>query len=266
MRAGLHRKILQAHTKRGLQARTYWVKAEQPSSPILHLKSGRNSGSTRQAVGDVRNYVNFTPGFLSLTTNRSIRAAIKSIEKVHRIPANSHKINVTTSHGIGTLNGTYHVAGSLSQIIMARMSGVARSSFVHEYGHYLDHHIFGSGQYSLSALASQSNSAELRPLMRACARSVAVRRLIQKHKQFIRTTDPNIRVTNYLLLRAEIFARAYAQWIAYKSGDKIMQNELEAHRISWRNHGYDGVQWESRDFIPIAREFDNLFRRRGLLR
>jgi hypothetical protein len=65
----------------------------------------------------------------------------------------------------------------------------------------------------------------------------------------------------YYLRPREIWARAYAQWIAVRSGDRTLLNQvkkLSASHYSWR-------VWEEKDFEPVAREIDAMFEKRGWL-
>lgn len=67
---------------------------------------------------------------------------------------------------------------------------------------------------------------------------------------------------NYLMSTRECFARAYAQYIAVKSGNPIMLRELEYLRNSWGEGNKDFLyptQWADDDFGPIVAAFDKLF-------
>jgi len=64
---------------------------------------------------------------------------------------------------------------------------------------------------------------------------------------------------------SEYFARSYAQYIATRSGDPWMLNELESERVLKRR-GFAPTQWEDDEFEPIADAFDELFESLGLKR
>jgi hypothetical protein len=65
----------------------------------------------------------------------------------------------------------------------------------------------------------------------------------------------------YLLRWDELWARAYAQYVAVRSGDAVLRAQLEAARDR-RVHGiYFHRQWDEADFEPIAAAIDELFRR-----
>ena len=62
----------------------------------------------------------------------------------------------------------------------------------------------------------------------------------------------------------EVFARAYAQWIAWRSGDKGMLDQVDralASSVPRRNL----LQWRYADFLPIAEALDTLFEGMGWL-
>ena len=64
---------------------------------------------------------------------------------------------------------------------------------------------------------------------------------------------------NYLLNTEELFARSFAQYIATRSGDKIMLSQAK----SYSNTLYGARQWDDDDFKPIAAEFDAYFKSIG---
>ena len=70
----------------------------------------------------------------------------------------------------------------------------------------------------------------------------------------------------YLLQDHEIWARAYSQWIALKSGDLDMFAELEHSTDSEEARRFIAPQWTTEDFRPIAAALDNIFRKLGWLK
>jgi hypothetical protein len=61
---------------------------------------------------------------------------------------------------------------------------------------------------------------------------------------------------DYLTKPSEMFARAYFQWVAIRSGDQTLLKELHAHQGT-------GYAWQDDDFEPIADAMDKLFGRLG---
>jgi hypothetical protein len=124
-----------------------------------------------------------------------------------------------------------------------------RLAFVHEIGHFLDHQALGTmGRFA-------SANGRLPDLMQAINRSQSVVRLRARANQryaFVRdmrgrrireSVEPNI--VRYMLLPEECFARAYAQYIAIRSGEPRLLEELGAIR---------------------ANAYDDLFQQRGWTR
>jgi hypothetical protein len=68
----------------------------------------------------------------------------------------------------------------------------------------------------------------------------------------------------YLLNRNEQFARAYAQYIASKSGDTALKAKLQNH-LSKKGKVplFIQRQWTDKDFAPIEAAFDALFKEQG---
>ncbi|MBP5531714.1 MAG: hypothetical protein J6Y54_06780, partial [Lentisphaeria bacterium] len=67
----------------------------------------------------------------------------------------------------------------------------------------------------------------------------------------------------YLLRSDEIFARAYSQYIASRSGDATLLSQLNSSR---RGVIFYGGLWEDDDFAPIAEEFDKMLKKVGMIR
>ena len=65
------------------------------------------------------------------------------------------------------------------------------------------------------------------------------------------------RTLSYAARRREAFARAYAQWIAVRSGSAAMRREIDLI-LSGRAGTVQQV-WGHDDFLPVAAAFDRLF-------
>ena len=68
---------------------------------------------------------------------------------------------------------------------------------------------------------------------------------------------------NYLLSPNEVWARAYAQWLALRSQNSdLLKGIADARRLGAADP-YAGRQWEDADFEPIAKEIDAIFKKLG---
>ena len=159
-------------------------------------------------------------------------------------------------------------------------------TFAHEAGHFLDHQTLGPapGSWgSQNSVATALNagrglsSDEMKALLATLRETEAVKSL-QAMRGVWRTEIEHIdpvtgerrlepvrvdgRFVSYLLDDKEIFARAYAQYIATKSGDARMLRELDEMRTLMEEQVYP-TQWSDEDFGPVAGAFDTLLRAMG---
>jgi len=117
----------------------------------------------------------------------------------------------------------------------------------HEIGHLLDHQVLGkAGEYA-SATSPVFKDFRSAVLASASAKDIAA-------------LPPHIRA-DFFTFR-EFWARAYAQYIAAKSGDPLLRAQLVKIRTGsqgWR-------QWSDEDFAPISTAIDELFRAKGWIK
>jgi hypothetical protein len=142
---------------------------------------------------------------------------------------------------------------------------------VHEIGHFLDQAAFGSG----GRLGSESNGIPTVMQAIQASRSVAWLNSLIGRKQ-VRLTLPNRprpqilpvseRVVEYLREPGELFARAYAQFIATVSQATTLTAQLDSVRRDPVMGGVYHVQWDDNDFVPIARALEQELRKRQWIR
>ena len=264
---GLQKKVLQVRDSHGSHRQTYYVKAEDPKNLTFRLQQGHRIRTTTE-LASPSDRVSIHYGLIfSRKANQGVDHAMEAIGKVHGVPKDLHKLPVHVVHGLEGDNGMYTIWGHFegSKIEISRYSAGSASTLAHEYGHFLDHHLFGTGKPELKGLATEHRSKELQPLMHAIYRSQAAKNLVAKHEEHGRRGDWKGReVTEYLLDPAELFARSYAQWIGVRASPQIHRENM-VYKEHWQRRGYD-AQWDDADFEPIAREFDRLFQNRRLLR
>ena len=166
--------------------------------------------------------------------------------------------------------------GSFSTDQAARARGISlkpssktlRSTFAHEFGHYLDFGDFGSpGKY-------RTATGEQQGVMDAINATASVGKLRElaklRHGDWIDVADGkgfrhDAGYVSYLLDDRELWARAFSQYVAIKSGDERMLRELLGH-VDTPTGGVMPYQWADLDeFAPVVRAFDDLFRAKGLL-
>ena len=124
-------------------------------------------------------------------------------------------------------------------------------TLIHEIGHFLDNNgLPGKG------FCSELNLSEIIPLMKAIDNSNEIQVL---------KALPSNKSISYLLNPAEQFARAYAQYIAWKTQDPTLILQLKGIQLNSGNPVNRCKQWNEENFLPIAAEFDILFKKMGWL-
>ncbi len=267
-RARLHREYIMAKTAHGAVRHAYWKADDKPGlsrDGVLRLQSGNLSKAKPQAPVDPRKRSDVHEGWIfAHEANKGVHHALDAIAKVHGVPADLKKADIHVTGTLGGANGMYHLDQS-NKIQVSKYSFGPASTIAHEYGHYLDHNLFGNGSYGMKGLGTVKRSKELSGVMTSIYKSEAVKNLVEKAEDHRNMGNPHgQRVTGYLLMSPELFARAYAQYIGLR-GSRTIKEETDAYGRAWKSHGYD-AQWSDKDFAPIAREFDTLFRNRRLSR
>ena len=271
-RLNLQKRVLTVQGKHGSHRQTYYIKPGE--DPAFQLKKDHTVPTTAPRSRAEVHYGLFWSG----KANKGMDHALEAIGKVHDIPGNLTKIPVKVTGSLGGANGMYwfkHPSGR-SEINVSKYAAWPASTLAHEYGHFLDHHLFGTGKPRLDGCGTLRNinkqgtqnnvteAKELRGLMNAIYRSDAAKRLVKSHDDRVvdgRSTD----FAKYLLMPPELFARAYAQWIGTKASPQIRQ-EVAMYGEHCRQYGGYHAQWTDEDFKPIHAEFDRLFAHRNLLR
>jgi len=205
-----------------------------------------------------------------------VRDAIDAINQVHgdgNLPEIPVKLNSTTG---------YHGRISISwddnpiDIAISRKGDHPMMTSAHEIGHFLDISGLPKGEKTFFSETPSGGFGALGKLRNAFQESRAVKQLTQLVNEPAKTTyiagfsytmKPDRNYLNYVLQTREIFARAYAQYIAVRSGNTQMMGELskELSKIKNAKSFKYAIQWEPDDFEPIADAFDELFKEQGWL-
>lgn len=144
-------------------------------------------------------------------------------------------------------------------------------TLVHEIGHFLDHQGLKTGKRTSAGFASPVDPRF--EAFRAAARdSQAIQEILRlskyravevKLKSGLTIQYPiDRRYLAYLLTPEEVWARAYAQYVALRSGDGRLRAQLDGLRQRLGQIYYP-VQWDEADFEPIAAAIDDLMRELG---
>lgn len=153
-----------------------------------------------------------------------------------------------TLHGVRGLkqvkaNGCYtsyaNDADKQNDNIFNNKNGNSRMvTTAHEIGHFLDRR----GISSITPFASHENKEILAMLEEA--------RNANSYKSLMKEYAGYNEAIRYLDCNEEVFARAYAQWIATKSKNIKMLSEIRIR----------GDQWSEEDFLPVVEKMDALMK------
>ena len=250
----------------------------------LHTKIGNASASRyeideitelRKRRGEVDALIIHPPlapratiGAINTTEPARISTTLDAISGVHTIPGDA-RWHVTPEHRGGSrvargdiqvhevsqqgYLGAYrgYSNGDAVDIHMKKHEGRTGANayeavFAHEYGHFLDSSILYDKRLGLTF----HESVEGKKILSAYRKSVTFKTRIPKSSKYMRSGD-------------EIFARAYYQYIAVKSGDPVLMAALreEQGASAWQ------TAWVLPDdeFAPVMRAFDDAFKTRGML-
>lgn len=178
------------------------------------------------------------------SVNEGLNEAFVAISKTHDLPEDMGlRINVLddvemANMGAPEAEGVY--APTIpGELFMKASSSTVSSTFVHEFGHLVDHEVLMQDRGGVMA-AMRSVDATY---------GIADR---------FPNRDQRESIMRYLDDDREMFARGYTQWVGTRSGDAriLSDTQLEAGLGHWRQE----------DFGPIADAFDAMFADKGLSR
>lgn len=173
----------------------------------------------------------------------TLKRAIGMIEQVHdvRLPK-PVKVEWFSSEDLG---------GQLSRVRFSPVQINPKSDHLHmtlfhEMGHVLDRDVFGTDR----AMATEMLSGPLDSVLNAIHETQAYTRWWQ---DFLRSGSIEGSNEDYLIEARELFARAYAQYIALKTKQPPVLTELNN-----LNKVLDTKQWTHEDFMSVLKSFEQL--------
>ena len=180
-----------------------------------------------------------------------VNLALGAIDKVHDDGAlTSVPLYDTTQPYYGCLQPKATPDGLVAQFLKVRATGPWPAlTAIHETGHLLDLMAIGApGDF-----ATVNLDAGMAEVLAAANRTACVQAL---RAQLANTSSFHVAgQLTYLLTPWEIWARAYAQFIAERSGNAVLQEQLAAALESDKLR-----QWTSKDFAPIAKAIEAMFK------
>lgn len=200
----------------------------------------------------------------------AVREALRAVDSVHG-DGDLPRLEIRLGRGKKEIGGyVYARDGSPRRIVVSRHSDHPRLSFVHELGHFLDHQGLGiPGRFASEA----GRLAEVMSVIERSHAIVALRSLRGRRRAIVTRRDGRrelhtlrARHIDYLLQPRELFARAYAQYIAVRNADVTLLIELDVIRRDLLASQVYHDQWTDDDFAPIGEALDGLLRRLGWMR
>lgn len=190
---------------------------------------------------------------------REVRYGLRAIERVHRVPEGMPPVPVKESSARSYFGSYEYERHTLTPVAIriARHGDHKATTFAHEFGHYLD----GQGG-SRPGISSTSPVGRQDPAMAAFFDAVDASPTMRALRSYA-TTGRRGDGSSYYLQTSEIWARAYAQWIATRANDEKMLREVA--RIRTVQGARALSQWSPEEFTPIADTITAIFRERGLL-
>jgi hypothetical protein len=239
----------------------------RPIKPIRPVRPKPQPGQPKGAPVSQAMEVQFHP------QRPEIEAALRTIDRVHGA-APLPKIRVGLYVPENTLDRRQAVYSSedvpSGRPVSIDVRGNAehlRFALVHEVAHLLDDAGIPGGAVERAG-AFRDFTAD--PLMRRFVKSVRESkaygdlRTIARSKPVLEDPDDDTRkLLAYYLDWREVWARSYAQYIALKGADPVLADQLDKIVKQIRRDGIFPVQWDHRDFEPVAATIDDLFRKLG---
>lgn len=199
------------------------------------------------------------------TADKAIGKAIKAIDKVHG-DGNLRQIPLQQEDVQG-INGAYYSirnqnrAGIPKKITIGPSGDTVELTTAHEIGHFIDDQILN---VALGRDSHKLLSPEIEAWYDAINNSNAVKVMqenIRSGKMIFagREYAADIKYLTYATTPEELWARSYAQYIAFESGDENMK-----HQVRKVVGGYYGErQWADDDFVPIREAITGILKAVG---
>lgn len=193
-------------------------------------------------------------------TKKVADTVVKIIDGLHAIE-NLPKIAVVSSSS-KSFQGRYSyksISGQPVSIALSSASVNPEMTVGHEIGHFIDHQAFGK-----AGVYSSSHDAEFTAFRKAVDDSIASKTLQALFNKS--TSRAEKKYINYYLSKPEQWARAYAQWVAVRSQNPAMLNQVARILNNTATPFYSASQWDSADFELIAAAIDDIFKAKGWLK
>lgn len=247
----------------GFNCRHQWiVVVDQPHGPPPEKVEDASTKPVGTAVGSALKI----PKSAQM---RPVRDAAAIIDAIHG-DGNLKSMPVKRNQSRRT-NGEYRyyrgVADGNVEITISAHGDHPMTTFAHEVGHFLDHQGFGKkGTYSSISDPAFQRWRDAVLASRAYKRFAELRSLghieVTTESGMKMKWSVSTKALDYYESWEETWARSYAQYIAMKSGNETMLNELVTDRAK-RDPYAQARQWDADDFDPIFQAIEDLLKQQG---
>lgn len=202
-----------------------------------------------------------------------IAEALQAVDAVHTLPAVEgitpvRRVYVKSDNRLGDFNPNRNSRIGIRTELPEGMPAHYGMTFLHEMGHLIDYVVVGKEQAYGTLLSRFNTPPHWETFWSAVAQSrwFGVTHSIYSMLKSSGMERELIGQLEYLLHPAEMWARAYSQYIAGRSGSDLLARELLAIP-TYGNLGNAmlGVQWEDDDFRNVGAAVEAVLRAEGLM-
>jgi hypothetical protein len=142
---------------------------------------------------------------------------------------------------------------------------------IHELGHFLD--MYSAGNKQNFGTRNGGGSKDLDQFLKVAGESKKIKALralllkgtlVDKDGKWFKMGADVRKFIRYTLKPEEIWARAYPQYIAYKTGDERLLRALQ-QKEGWMKQNGLQTQWDKEDFEEIGKEIEAFMIKKGWL-
>lgn len=204
------------------------------------------------------------------TIRAHVDEAFKAINEVHKVPDGLTNIFIKAASeqelGGSTVNGAFLTRRALGESVginlnAAKSKSAIASTLTHELGHFFDFDVIG-GKGFVSSVRADS---PLKGIIKAARETSPIKEYTaaatEGRFRGAILSDKGKKYFSYMQSDDEIFARAYAQFIAKRSSNP---NLKEIIRLQANSKGKNvAFQWSDKEFQKIDAEIEKLFKKLG---
>lgn len=202
-----------------------------------------------------------------------IAQALAAVDRIHTLPESPERtpvrpVYVQRDSRLGDFNPNRNSRIGIRTELPNGYPAHYGMTFLHELGHLIDFEVAGRNQAYGTYLSRFNTPAHWQAFWDAIIWTEWFRTVhaIRQHLRFTGAGYDLAEQLDYLLDPAEMWARAYSQYVAGRSGNAMLMRELRMIPTLDTVSGFQTpVQWTDQDFAQIAIAVENVLRAEGLM-